>query len=415
MVNMALPAITRDLGISPAMATWLPNAYLLAVVTTILPLASLGEKLGFRRVFLGGMLVFSLGGIAASLAPSFWLLLVCRVVQGVASSAVQGLTAGLVRYTYPASQLGRAIGVNATSVAISSASAPSLAAIILATASWPLLFAVIAPIGLLCCLIGWKALPNTPRSTRPFDSASAWLNILTFGLLFIGLDMIFSHTGMALVLIGISVFSGWLLVARQLTQPAPLLPVDLLRHPVIGLAVAASVCGFAAWSVSYVALPFLLQGAGLSQAQTGMVMTPWPVALGLAAPLAGKLSDKIPTALLCAGGMLAFAAALVVVQGLDGTAPLWLLGAVLAVCGGGFGFFQTPNNRTMLSSAPTARSGGAGGIQATARLLGHTTGTTVMALSFQLAGVGGPRLALGIGIAFALGAVGFSLSRRGLR
>ena len=415
MVNLALPTITRDLGISPATATWLPNAYLLAVVTTLLPASSLGEIFGFRRIFLGGMLVFSLGGIAAALAPDFWVLLACRVVQGVASSAVQGLTAGLVRYTYPQAQLGRAIGINATSVAISAAAAPTLAATVLAFASWPVLFAVIAPIGLACCAMGWKALPHNPPTGRSFDLPSAVLNVLAFGLLFLGLDMALPRTGLAVLLLAGAGLSGWLLVRRQLNQPSPMLPLDLLGNRVIGLAVCASVFGFSAWSVSYVALPFLLQGAGLSQVQTGLVMTPWPMALGLAAPLAGRLSDRISTALLCAGGMGSFATALLLVQGLGGGAPVVLLGACLALCGAGFGFFQTPNNRTMLSAAPKARSGGAGGIQATARLLGHTNGTTVMALSFQLAGSGGPRLALGFGILFALLAAGFSLSRRGLK
>ncbi len=415
MLNLALPTITRDLGISPATATWLPNAYLLAVVTTLLPAASLGEIFGFKRVFLVGMLVFSLGGIASALAPSFWLLLVCRVVQGVASAAVQSLTAGVVRYTYPAAQLGRAIGINATSVAISSATAPTLAAVILAVAPWPWLFAVVAPIGLACCVIGWKALPNTPRSGRSFDAPSAWLNVLAFGLLFLGIDMLLPRTGLALVLLGIAGLCCWLLVARQLTQPSPMLPLDLLRNRVIGLAVCASIFGFSAWSISYVALPFLLQGAGWTQVQTGLVMTPWPLALAFAAPLAGRLSDKVSTALLCAGGMGAFAIGLVLVSGLGSAAPMLLLGASLALCGAGFGFFQTPNNRTMLSAAPKARSGGAGGLQATARLLGHTNGTTIMALCFQLAGTGGPKLALAFGTAFALLAVGFSLSRRNLK
>ena len=413
MLNLALPAITRDLAIPPATATWLANAYLLAVVTTLLPMASLGEILGFKRVFLVGMLVFSLGGIASANAPSFEVLLVCRVVQGVASSAVQSLTAGLVRYTYPARQLGRAIGLNATSVAISSAVAPSLAASILAVGSWPVLFLVIAPIGLACAVIGWRALPEVAPAPRRFDLPSAVLNVLAFGLFFLGVDLLLHHTLAALALIGVALAAGWAMVARQLSQPAPLLPLDLLRIRVIGLSVCASVCGFAAWSVSYVALPFLLQGAGLSQVQTGLVMTPWPLALGFGAPLAGRLADRTATALLCAGGMLGFAAALLLVQGVGPAGPLPVLMTLMAMCGFGFGFFQTPNNRTMLGAAPKLRSGSAGGIQATARLLGHTCGITVMALCFQLAGTqAGPRVALAFGAAFAVAAAAFSLSRR---
>ena len=134
MLNVALPGIARDLDIPPASATWLLNAYQLTVVTTLLPLASLGESLGFRRVFLGGFLLFGLAALGASLAGSFEALLGFRILQGLGSSAVMSLTAGLIRHTYPARELGRALGINAMGVAVSGASAPSLAAAILSVA-----------------------------------------------------------------------------------------------------------------------------------------------------------------------------------------------------------------------------------------------------------------------------------------
>lgn len=412
MVNIALPAIARDLGVAPATSTWLLNAYQLAVVTTLLPFASLGEILGFRRVFLWGMGVFAAAGLACAVAPDFGSLVACRVVQGLASSAVMALTAGLVRYTYPARQLGRAIGLNALSVAISSAAAPSVASAILAVAPWPALFAVNAPIAIAAVVVGMRALPETPRSTRPFDAISATLNVLTFGLFFLGLDLVLHRPGFGALLMLSAGYYGWLLVARQLSQPAPLLPLDLLRIRVVALSVGASICGFAAWATSYVSLPFLLQQAGRSQVETGLMMTPWPVALAFAAPLAGRLSDRISTAWLCAGGMLAFALGLVVLQLVPPTGAVLAFGLAVAICGAGFGFFQTPNNRTMLGAAPKARSGGAGGVQSTARLLGHTSGTTVVALAFQLSATNGPYLGLAAGTVFAVAAAALSLSRQ---
>jgi DHA2 family multidrug resistance protein-like MFS transporter len=412
MLNVALPGIARELDIEPATATWLLNAYQLTVVTTLLPLASLGESLGFRRVFLSGFLIFGCAALGAAMASSFESLLAFRILQGLGSSAVMSLTAGLIRHTYPARDLGRALGINAMVVAVSGASAPSLAAAILSVAPWPVLFAVNVPVSLFGIAIGLRALPNHPGTRRRFDLPSALLNIGTLGLFFLGLDLLLHATGPALLLVAGGVGCGFVLVRRQLSRPAPLLPVDLLGIKVIALSVLASICAFTAWYASFVSMPFLLQGVGFSQVMTGLVMTPWPLGMALSAPLAGKLSDRVPTALLCTAGMGALALAL----GAIALAPLaaWglALGAVMWVCGAGFGCFSTPNNRTMIGSTPKSRSGSAGGMQATARLLGTTLGTTVVALCFQVAGAEGPRVALLCAIGFAVAAGALSLSRR---
>ena len=132
---------------------------------------------------------------------------------------------------------------------------------------------------------------------------------------------------------------------------------------------------------------------------------------------AGTARERGLGVLICAAGMASMATGLALLAGsaaLAAGAVAALTGAVVALCGAGFGAFMTPNNRTMLSAAPKARAGGAGGMQATARVLGTTLGATTLALSFQVAGAdGGPRLALGAGIGFALAAAGLSLSRRG--
>jgi DHA2 family multidrug resistance protein-like MFS transporter len=414
MINVALPGIARDLGVSPAAATWLLNAYQLTVVTTLLPLASLGEGLGFRRVFVVGFLVFVAASIGAAMASSYEALLAWRILQGLGSSAVMSLTAGLIRHTYPANQLGRAIGINSVVVAISGASAPTLAGAILAVAPWQWLFLVHLPVSLVGIVIGLRALPQPAVSRRPFDLPSAVLNVLTFGLFFLGLDLLLHAPLPATALLAAGIAAGVAMVRRQLSQPAPLLPLDLLGIRVIAVAVAASVCAFAAWYASYVSLPFLLQAAGYSEVATGLLMTPWPLGMALAAPLAGRLSDRLPTAVLSASGMAAMVIGLAVIAGIHGLELALLFGAMMMLCGAGFGFFQTPNNRTMLGSAPKSRSGSAGGMQATARLLGTTLGTTVVAMCFQLAGEDGPQVALLAGIGFAVAAGLLSLSRRRL-
>lgn len=410
MVNVALPAIGRDLGVDPASVIWLSNGYQLVVVATLLSFASLAEIIGFRRVFLGGLAVYVLAALMCALAPSFPALVAARVLQGLGASAVMALMGGLIRYTYPTRLLGRAIGLNALIVAICSAAGPSLGSVVLAAGSWPWLFAVNLPLGVAGILIGARALPETPRARRAFDSVAAALATIGFGLLFLGADLALASPVLGLGLMVAGGAAGVVLVRRDLATPTPLLPLDLLRLPAVGLAVGASICCFAAWSLTFVSLPFHFIANGWSQVETGLLMTPWPLALAVAAPFAGRLSDRVPTALLCmlGGGVLSLALLAVVI--LPGGAPAVALAVAVGLGGLGFGFFQTPNNRTMLGSAPKARSGGAGGMQATARLFGQTLGTTLVALAFQSGG--GPKLALGAGALFALAAAVLSLIRR---
>jgi DHA2 family multidrug resistance protein-like MFS transporter len=187
-------------------------------------------------------------------------------------------------------------------------------------------------------------------------------------------------------------------------RQAPLIPLDLLRSPPFRISIVASVCCFAGQMASYIALPFYLEHSlGQSALATGLYMTPWPLVVAVAGPVSGRLSDRIPNGLLCAAGgaFLALGLALAAVWPIHGS--LWPLVIFLMLSGLGFGIFQTPNNRNMLLSAPRERSGAAGGMQGTARLLGQTVGSVIMALLFTLtSSAAAPRIGLAISAALAL-------------
>ena len=196
---------------------------------------------------------------------------------------------------------------------------------------------------------------------------------------------------------------GWLLNRRQADHPAPMLPIDLFRRPVFALSAATSVCSFAVQGLAFVSLPFYFEDVlQPAQVETGFFMTPWPLVVAIMAPIAGRLSDRYPAGVLGGLGLALLGAGMALLAMLPVTPGVANIVWRMAICGFGFGFFQTPNMKALMSSAPAGRSGSASGIVATARLTGQTTGAALAALCFGLADRQGATVALALGAGFAV-------------
>jgi DHA2 family multidrug resistance protein-like MFS transporter len=413
IANVALPAIARDVHASASDAIWVINAYQLAVVISLLPLSSLGEIHGYRLIYQIGLVVFTVASLACALSNSLLTLTLARVLQGLGAAGIMSVNSALTRFVYPRAMLGRGMGLNALISAVSSAAGPTIAAGILSVGPWEWLFAINVPLGLIAITIAARALPATPRAGHRFDLLSAILNAMAFALLITGIDGL-AHQGSLLAAIGELVGAGvvgTLLVQRQLTRTAPLLPVDLLRIPIFRLSAATSVCSFLSQMLAYVSLPFYLQQVlGRSEVETGLLMTPWPVTTAIIAPIAGRLADRYSAGVLGGIGLALFGAGLLLLAILPADASAANLGWRMALCGLGFGLFQSPNNRAMVASAPRHRSGGAAGMLGTARLLGQTMGAALAALIFSLS-AHGTTVALVVAAAIAAAASAVSWLR----
>jgi MFS transporter, DHA2 family, multidrug resistance protein len=392
IANVALPTIARDIHASPAESIWVVNAYQLAIVISLLPMAALGEIVSYRRVSQAGLLLFIVASFACTQVHTLFALAAVRGLQGFGAAGIMSINGALVRYTFPHRSLGRAIGYNAVVISICAAIGPTVASAILALGPWQWLFAVNIPIGLASLAIGWTALPESPQSGHSLDLPSTMLNVATFGLIIIGADML-TRGGVYWIGWGELVagfFAAALLVRRSLSKRRPLVPIDLLRNRVFSLSVIASVASFSAQMLAFVALPFFIQNVmHRSQVETGLLMTPWPVAVGIAAPIAGRLADRFPAAILGSIGLSIFSAGLLLLAFLPSDGSTLDIGWRMMLCGLGFGFFQSPNNRTLLSSAPLDRSGAAAGMLALSRLTGQTLGASLTAVIFRLAVAGG--------------------------
>ncbi len=413
IANIALPTIGADMHVSPADSIWVINAYQLAVTISLLPLASLGEIYGYRRVYQTGLAVFTLASLACALSHSLTALTLARVLQGFGAAGIMSVNSALTRYVYPRALLGRGMGFNALIAATCSAVGPTVASAILAVANWEWLFAINVPVGVVAFAIASRSLPPTPKGSVRFDGGSALLNALFFGLLILGIDG-YAHGERPLEAVAElagAVLACVVLVRRQLNRAAPLLPIDLLRIPLFRLSVATSVLCFASATLAFVSLPFLLQGTLKWDATaTGLLMTPWPLATAIMAPIAGRLADRHSAGLLGGIGMAAFGTGLLLLAFMPLAASPLSICLRMALCGMGFGFFQSPNNRAIISAAPLHRTGGASGMLGTARLLGQTVGAALVALIFSLT-ANGVSSALLLATVFALAGAVASLSR----
>ena len=327
------------------------------------------------------------------------MLVASRAFQGLGAAMMMSVNTSVAKLVFPKRHFGKGVGINATVVALSAVSGPSIAAAILSFASWPWLFAINIPVGIVTFLMGWRFLPDNPTHIvgRRFHVGDALLNAAVFGLL-IGCIEMYSHdVSPAVVAVAAAVLLalGFLYIRSQLRRRYPMLPFDLLRIPAFSMSVTTSVVSYTAQMMVLVGMPFmLLHTYGMNPVETGAVMTSWPFIVMFVAPLSGSLSGKIHPGLLGGFGLLLMSAGCFLLSQMPADASPFALGWRLALCGAGFGFFQSPNNHLLLSSAPNHRAGSASGMLSTARLTGQATGAALVALFFHLFGDKAPHDAM---------------------
>lgn len=381
IVNVALPTIAKDLNASPTDVVLIITVYQLVLVMTLLPFSALGDRLGHRRIYQGGQLMFTLATVLCFFANSLPMLVFARAIQSIGAAAALSVSSALVRNIYPSSQLGRGMGVNSVVVASSAALAPTLGGAVLAVASWQWVFAATIPFAIISLLIGRAALPGPTRLSGHFDVKGSLLSAATFGLIITGLEGIShgQHLAISLAEIGLGIMAAVVFVRQQAVSPRPIMPLDLLRNRVFALSIIGALLGFVAQMTLLVSLPFRLQAQGFSAAEVGSVLAPAPLVMMIVAPVAGTLSDRIPAGLLGGIGMAISAVALGLMGFLPDQPTIMDVAWRMALMGLGFGLFFSPNARLIIGSAPRDRAASAGGMVATTRMTGQTLGASATA------------------------------------
>jgi len=416
LMNVALPSLTKEFDVEPNTAIWLINSYQMVIMMFLLVFATFGDIIGYRKIFLSGVVVFTVASALCALSQNFAMLVCSRILQGLGAACVMSVNTALVRLIYPPEVLGRGMSINAMAVAVSSAAGPSIAGLILSTLSWHWLFAINIPLGIISFWIGYRMLPRSSNAKkRTVGFLDCIGNVLTFGLMIYALEGFAHHESRAIVSIAFVAFLviGYFYLRSQLNTSAPLLPVDLLKIPIFARSIMTSVSSFMAQMLAMVSLPFFFQDAmHFTPVEIGVLLTPWPIATMVTAPLAGRLVERYHPGILGAVGMCVFSVGLFSLYFLSEDSTIVDIFWRVMICGAGFGLFQTPNNLTIMSSAPMERSGGASGMLGIARLCGQTVGTTAVAIVFAIIPhTDGARLCLLLAALMALVAGTASISR----
>ena len=414
VVNIAMPEIARDLHTTNSAAIWIVNAYQLANLIALLPVATLGEKFGHARMCRIGLVMFVGASLLCAMSRTLPELAAARAIQGVGGACILGVNAALVRYIYPSSILGRGIALNGLIIALGVALGPSVAAAVLSLANWKWLFLINLPFGAVAFYFAMTSLPATPR--RPVR-----LDILGVALLAAGLAGIVTGgdnfaqgnaPGLGIALLVMGGMAMVVLVKLQLNRSHPLLPVDLLARPGFSIAFITGFLSFVASNFFIISMPFNLTNVlHRGPVETGLVITAWPVAIVLTAPFVGRLADRYPAAFLSTLGMIICGTGFLFLRLLP-AAPadaniMWRI----AVAGVGFSMLQPPNNKAMLTTAPKHRIGGASGMISVSRLSGQTIGGMLVALTLGLAHPAPTNTCLALAAFTAYVAAGFSFLR----
>ncbi len=411
IANVALPGLAHAFTADFAQVQWVVIAYLLAVTTLIVGAGRLGDMFGRRRMLLAGIAIFTVASAACAIAPSLWVLIGARALQGAGAAFMMSLTIAAVTDALPREQTGRAMGLLGTVSAVGTALGPPLGGVLIAWAGWPAVFAVIAAVGVVSFGFGLRCFERAvpAEATRPRFDVPGFL-LLAIALSAYSLAM---TSGVAApACIAVAALAIALFVAIELRVAAPLVSIASLRDRALGGALVALALVTAIVMATLVVGPFYLTGpAGLNAAMAGLVMAIGPAVSAMVGVPSGRLIDRWGARRAMLAGLASTIVGCLLMVVLPGLAGVAGYGTALVLITAGYALFQAANNTSIMRGAPAARRGVVSALLGLARNLGLITGASAMGALYASATKGVPLLGLagggisGLQVTFALGTV----------
>jgi EmrB/QacA subfamily drug resistance transporter len=391
IANVALPSLAQAFSATFRQTQWVVLAYLLAITTLIVSVGRLGDLVGRRRLLLGGISLFTVASVLSGLAPTLWLLIAARAVQGLGGAVMMALSMALVAETVPRVRIGSAMGLLGTMSAIGTALGPSLGGVLIAALSWRAIFLVNLPLGVLTFFIAQHYLPVDLRGTQAdrvvFDKVGTVLLALTLASYALAVTIGGGSFGALNVVLLVAAACGvGLFVFAEARAAAPLIQLAMLRDPVLGASLAMSALVATVVTTTLVVGPFYLsRGLGLDAARVGLALSAGPLVAALAAVPAGRLADRFGAEHMTVAGLLVMTAGSSLLSLVPASLGSWGFIGPIVVITGGYALFQTANNTAVVTNIRPDQRGVVSGMLNLARNLGRITGASVMGAVFALA------------------------------
>ncbi|MGQ9532095.1 MAG: MFS transporter [Desulfotomaculales bacterium] len=387
MMNLAVPFIGAHFQARMPVAEWVIMAYLLAISILLLVFGRLGDTYGFRKIYLLGTAVFTVGSVLCGFAPSIYHLIAFRILQGLGAAMVMAIGPAILTAAFPPQERGKALGFLGVFVASALASGPTLGGLLLKYAGWEFIFFINGPLGVLIMVWTWLVLVPTPRSPQRFDLAGAVTLFLALGALLLALSHGEEWGWSSRAIRGLlltAALSFPLFVWRELTCPAPMMELRLFKSRLFSAATTSAVCNFIVQYMVVFMLPFFFKDVlRLDAARAGVLLSAFPLVILVVAPLSGTLSDRIGSRGLSSLGMAISAVSLALLSRLTPESAWPEIVWPLVLLGLGNGIFQSPNSSTLMGSVPRTHLGVAGGMLATARNGGMVLGVALAGAVFN--------------------------------
>lgn len=393
IVNISLPSIARYFNVPlSGQVEWVIIAYLVATAAILLTAGRLADMFGRKAIWITGLVIFTGGSALCGAAPSLGFLIAARTLQGLGGALLMAVSPAMLVNAFPATERGRALGINAVTVALGVSVGPTLGGLITSSLSWRWIFYVNVPVGIIGLILTLRLLKEKlHRNPGRFDPAGAIL--LAIGLASITAVLSFGQelswtSPLVIILLVIGILTLVVLPFVELRVSNPIIDLSLLHNRVFLSSILSLMLSFLAlFAVSFM-LPFYLeQLRGFPIEQAGLLLTPLPLTLAFIAPVSGALADRFGSRWLAASGLTIACVGLVFISQLNATSSVFDIVWRLVFAGVGQALFQSPNNSALLGSAPREQQGSASGFLATGRTIGQSLSVALAGAIFT--GLGG--------------------------